>query len=75
MMLPNLEMSVNLCSINCRGLKDPNRLNQIISQCCGSNLKLQNLILHIEETKLEKLTTNHMKILEKYHLKYELVPA
>ena len=53
-MLPNHEMSVNLCSINCRGLKDPNRLNQIISQCCGSNLKLQNLVLHIQETKAKR---------------------
>ena len=69
------EMNVNLCSINCRGLKDPSRLNQIISQCCGSNQKLQNLILHVQETKIEKLTTNHLKVFEKFHLQYEFVPA
>ena len=66
---------MNLCSFNCRGLKDPNRLSKVISICQSSGVQLQNMVLNIQETKIESLTKGHLKILEYFDLNYEIVPA
>ena len=66
---------VSVISFNCRGLNDPNQLSILLKQSIGTLRGLDNVIIQLQETKIEQLTKTHLKILEYYHLTYKISPA
>ena len=66
---------MNVFSSNCRGLKQNRRLQTIVNQCMQKHSHLDNLCICLQETKISNITNNHLKILEHYHLSYNLYPS
>ena len=62
-------------SLNCRGLKDHQRLQIFVNQCLQKRSDLDNLCICLQETKITNITKNHLKILEDYHLSYNIYPS
>ena len=65
---------VNLVCVNIRGLANPAKLLEICEKSKTLDKNQQSCIF-IQETKLTKMKEEHKRILEKYKLKSEEVPA
>ena len=75
MMFSNFSaQSVDCFSCNVRGLQNPGRLVEICN-IVKNESKSKNKIITIQETKIQKLEEEHIKVLDKYNLKAEFVPA